>query len=180
MGSANSRNAETGKILHVFIPFCLFSMLEFLCINVSWTLTIMRSSEKYDVHVHRKKSSVWYSYSRGYVIVYNEKSALLKKGCFIGPQNQRFRLKEGCFFFLNFVRNPRKLFSSLGKSAVGSGMYILSWCWSNFLTPANQIAQIWSCDRSRIHVSDLGGTGVWPGKMALIKRVKTWIILLNI
>ena len=41
---------------------------------------------------------------------------------------------------------------------------ILSWCWWNFLTSANQIAQIVSCDRSRIHVPDLGGTGVWPGK----------------
>ena len=41
---------------------------------------------------------------------------------------------------------------------------ILSWCWWNFLTSANQIAQIGSCDRSRIHVTDLGGTGVWPGK----------------
>ena len=41
---------------------------------------------------------------------------------------------------------------------------ILSWCWWNFLPSANQIAQIGSCDRSRIHVPDLGGTGVWPGK----------------
>ena len=57
---------------------------------------------------------------------------------------------------------------------------ILSWCWWNFLTSANQIAQIGSCDRSRIHVPDLGGTGVWPGKMAFIKSIKTWIILLNI
>ena len=29
---------------------------------------------------------------------------LLKRGCFIGPQNQRFRLKKGCFV----VRNPWK------------------------------------------------------------------------
>ena len=36
---------------------------------------------------------------------------------------------------------------------------ILSWCWWNFLTSANQIAQIGSYDRSRIHVPDLGGTG---------------------
>ena len=43
-------------------------------------------------------------------------------------------------------------------------LVILSWCWWNFLTSANLIAQIGSCDRSRIHVPDLGGTGVWPGK----------------
>ena len=54
------------------------------------------------------------------------------------------------------------------------------WCWWNFLTSANQIAQIGSCDRSRIHVPDLDGTGVWPGKMAFIKSIKTWIILLYI
>ena len=41
---------------------------------------------------------------------------------------------------------------------------ILSWCWWNFRTSANQIAQIGSCDRSRIHGPDLRGTGVWPGK----------------
>ena len=57
---------------------------------------------------------------------------------------------------------------------------ILSWCWWNFLTSANQIAQIGSCDRSRIHVPDLGGTGVWPGEMAFIKSIKTWMLLLYI
>ena len=40
-------------------------------------------------------------------------------------------------------------------------MHILSW---NLLTLANQIAQIGSCDRWRIHVLDFGGMGVWPGK----------------
>ena len=41
-----------------------------------------------------------------------------------------------------------------------------------FLTSANQIAQIGSCDRSRIHVPDLGGTGVWPGKNGFHKKYK--------
>ena len=41
---------------------------------------------------------------------------------------------------------------------------ILSWCWWDLVTSANQIAQNGSCDRSRIHNHDLGGTGVWPGK----------------
>ena len=50
----------------------------------------------------------------------------------------------------------------------------------NLLTSTNQIAQIRSCDRSRIHVPDLGVTGVWPGKNSFHKRVKTWIILLFI
>ena len=37
---------------------------------------------------------------------------LLKKGCFIGRQNQRFCLKKACFFF---VQNPRKgVFFKLG------------------------------------------------------------------
>ena len=49
--------------------------------------------------------------------------------------------------------------------------YILSWCWWNLLTSANQIAQIGSCDRSRIHVPDLGGTGVWPGKKSFHKKL---------
>ena len=49
---------------------------------------------------------------------------------------------------------------------------ILSWCWWNFLTSANQIAQIGSCDRSRIHVPDLGRTGVWPGKNGFHKKDK--------
>ena len=43
-------------------------------------------------------------------------------------------------------------------------MNILSWCWWDLVTSANQIAQNGSCDRSRIHNHDLGGTGVWPGK----------------
>ena len=50
--------------------------------------------------------------------------------------------------------------------------YILSWCWWNFLTSANQIAQIGSCDRSGMHVPDLGGTGVWPGKNGFHKKCK--------
>ena len=49
---------------------------------------------------------------------------------------------------------------------------ILSWSWWNLLTSANQIAQIWSCDRSRIHVFDLGGTGVWPGKESFHEKCK--------
>ena len=49
---------------------------------------------------------------------------------------------------------------------------ILSWCWWNFLTSANQITQIGSCDRSRIHVPDLGGTGVWPGKNGFHRKCK--------
>ena len=49
---------------------------------------------------------------------------------------------------------------------------ILSWCWWNFLTSANQIAQIGSCDRSRIHVPDLGGMGVWPRKNGFHKTYK--------
>ena len=49
---------------------------------------------------------------------------------------------------------------------------ILSWYWWNFLTSANQIAQIGSCDRSRIHVPDLVGTGVWPGKNGFHKKYK--------
>ena len=43
-------------------------------------------------------------------------------------------------------------------------LMILSWCWWDLVTSANQIAQNGSCDRSRIHNHDLGGTGVWPGK----------------
>ena len=49
---------------------------------------------------------------------------------------------------------------------------IISWCWWHFLTSANQIAQIGSCDRSRIHVPDLGGTGVWPGKNGFHNQYK--------
>ena len=45
-----------------------------------------------------------------------------------------------------------------------SVLRILSWCWWDLVTSANQIAQNGSCDRSRIHNHDLGGTGVWPGK----------------
>ena len=41
---------------------------------------------------------------------------------------------------------------------------------------ADQIAQIGSCDKSRIHVSDRGGTGVWPGKNSFHKK---WINLDN-
>ena len=69
----------------------------------------------------------------------------------------------------------------MGKHSITSETeskdYILSWCWWNFLASANQIAQIGSCDRSRIQVPDLGGTGVCPGKNSFHKKCKTWIIL---
>ena len=54
---------------------------------------------------------------------------------------------------------------------------ILSWCWWNSLTSANQIAQIGSWDRSGNHVPDLGGTGADPGTIAFTKSVKTWMIM---
>ena len=41
-----------------------------------------------------------------------------------------------------------------------------------FPKSANQIAQIGSCDRSRIHVPDPSGTGVWPGKNGFHKKCK--------
>ena len=40
------------------------------------------------------------------------------------------------------------------------------------MTSANQIAQIGSRDRSRIHVPDLGGMGVWHGKSGFHKKYK--------
>ena len=44
--------------------------------------------------------------TKRYFSLYDEKIAFCfkKKGCFIEPQSQRFRLKKGCFF----VQNPRK------------------------------------------------------------------------
>ena len=72
--------------------------------------------------------------------------------------------------FSNRILGPwglRKMVVVVVDGWVGGGLggsNIPSWCWWNFLTSANQIAQIGSCDRSRIHVPDLGGTGVWPGK----------------
>ena len=46
------------------------------------------------------------AFTKGYFILYNENKITFcfKKGCFIGPQNQRFRLKKGCFL----AQNPRK------------------------------------------------------------------------
>ena len=52
---------------------------------------------------------------------------------------------------------------------------ILSWCWWNLLTSANQITQIGSCNRSRIHVPDLGGMGVWPGKIRFHTKCKNLV-----
>ena len=57
-----------------------------------------------------------------YFILYNENKIVFcfKKGRFIGPKNQRFRLKKGCF-----SRPESVYFSSLGTSVVcvlvGSG-----------------------------------------------------------
>ena len=39
-------------------------------------------------------------------LILRKNRVLLKKGCFIGPQNQRFRLKKAGYFF--FVITPRK------------------------------------------------------------------------
>ena len=41
-----------------------------------------------------------------------------------------------------------------------------------FMKFANPITQIGSCDRSSIHVPNLGGTDVWPEKNSFQKRVK--------
>ena len=42
------------------------------------------------------------------------------------------------------------------------------------MTSADQIAQKGSCDRSRIHVPDLGGTGVLPEKKDFHKKCKNF------
>ena len=75
-----------------------------------------------------------------------------------------------------FESPSRSLWRTLcwNKYYWGIRRIILSWCWWNFLTSANQIAQIGSCDRSRIYVSDLGGTGVWPGKNGFHKKYKNF------
>ena len=62
----------------------------------------------------------------GYFIFYieNKIAFCFKKGCFIGPQNQRFRLKRGCFTRPKSAK--RFFFSCLGTSVVnvlvGSGV----------------------------------------------------------
>ena len=38
------------------------------------------------------------------------------------------------------------------------------------MTSANQVVQIGSCDKSKIHVPDLVGTGVWPDKNNFYKK----------
>ena len=66
----------------------------------------------------------WISLSqKGYFILYNEDKITFcfKKGCFIGPQNQRFRLKKGCF-------------SSGGRCATARQAMVVKgvpWSWSS-------------------------------------------------
>ena len=48
----------------------------------------------------------------------------------------------------------------------------MPWCWWNLLTSANHIPQIRSHERSSINIPDLGGTDVWPEKIAFIKCKK--------
>ena len=65
------------------------------------------------------------AFTKRYFILYNENKIAFcfKKGCFIGPKNQRFRLKKGCFSRLESAKGG--YFSSLGTSVVyvlvGSG-----------------------------------------------------------
>ena len=60
-------------------------------------------------------------------------------------------------------------------------VHIPSKCWWNLPTSTNQIAQIGSNDRSRIHVHDRGGTGVLTLQEKLLHRsAKTFIILLDV
>ena len=62
-----------------------------------------------------------------YFILYNENKIVLcfKKGCFIGPQKRRFRLKKGCFS--RPESEQRGYFSSLGTSVVSQGRYDASY-----------------------------------------------------
>ena len=66
----------------------------------------VRHNEKYDVR--RKIYLIQFNSlsQKGYFILYNENKIVFcfKEGYFIGPQNQRLRLKKGCFF----AQDPRK------------------------------------------------------------------------
>ena len=69
--------------------------------------TYIETCLEFDTVIHfHKKGTVSYTTKK--------KALCLKRGCFIGPQNQRFCLKKGCFF----VQNPRKggVFSNLATS----------------------------------------------------------------
>ena len=57
-------------------------------------------------------------------------------------------------------------------------IHILPLCWWNLLTSANQIARRGSCDRSRIHVHELGGAGVWPVKIKICDNMTRYLIIL--
>ena len=75
-----------------------------------------KSNEKYDVY--RKMYWAWCSYiyshyhERVLQLIWRKNRVLLKKGCFIKPQNQRFRLKKG--FFLSSKIREKGVFFKLG------------------------------------------------------------------
>ena len=64
------------------------------------------------------------------------------------------------FFFKLILQNYLSIpnLQRLHRWRLDMWWLILAWCWWNLLTSANQFAQIGSCDRSRIHDPDLGGT----------------------
>ena len=59
---------------------------------------------------------------RGYFILHNDTTRILflffQMGCFIGPQNQRFRMKKGCVIFRPQIRENGVLF----KRGYGHGI----------------------------------------------------------
>ena len=79
------------------------------------------------------------------------------------------------FWLINSVSEEHvfwKMVITYAKGVTYLWIWIISWCWWNLLTSANHIAQIASCDRSRIHAPDLGRTGVCPGKNSFHKKCK--------
>ena len=79
------------------------------------------------------------------------------------------------FCLINSVSEEQvfwKMVITYAKGVTYLWIWIISWCWWNLLTSANHMAQIASCDRSRIHAPDLGRTGVCPGKNSFHKKCK--------
>ena len=57
---------------------------------------------------------------KGTVAYITKNRVLLKKGCFVGPQNQRFRLKKG-WFFSSKIREKGVFFKLGNKRGIRFG-----------------------------------------------------------
>ena len=103
-----------------FVRSACFNSYAQMYLSFNHNLKVMKNTTYIEKFIEFDAVTYIFTITKGYFSLYHEKIAFcFKKGCFIEPQNQWFRLKKGCFS----AQIPRKGGVCGGGGGGGGGNY---------------------------------------------------------